>query len=80
MGGVALTLSGGGRMLAFVAICYRIAGHVKQAAKEVRDAIRDPRCLLRPGVFSCASAGIADPQPDEEDDDQGLEPPHETGA
>lgn len=31
-----LTLPGAGRMHPLVAICYRIAGHVKQAAKEVK--------------------------------------------
>ena len=69
MGGVALTLSGGGRMQAFVAICYRIAGHVKQAAKEVKG--------VSPGTFGFGPGFFIGR---EARDVEGLEDPHATGA
>lgn len=56
-----------------VALCYRIAGHVKQAAKEVR--VLRPRRLFLAGGF-LLRAGRAE----ERNDEQGLEPPHATGA
>ena len=66
----ALTGPGQGRKRAFVAICYRIAGHVKQAAKEVKG--------ISPGTFGYGPGFFIGREA--RDVVEGLEDPHATGA
>jgi hypothetical protein len=68
-----LTQGPSGRMPWPVVLCYRIAGHVKQAAKEVR--VFRPRCLFLAGGFLLRGAAR-----EGDCDDQGLEPPDTAGA
>ncbi|CUH52531.1 hypothetical protein SAMN04488037_11033 [Shimia marina] len=51
-----LDLYGLAAYAATVAICYRIAGHVKQAAKEVR--MKEPLPLGRNGAFYLGHLGM----------------------
>ena len=51
-----------------VALCYRIAGHVKQAAKEVKG--------IGPGTFGCPGLFLGRRAAH----DERLEDPHEAGA